>query len=548
MIFGKVNIGDAIGAVLAHSLQTRSGIVKKGRPLDEGDVEKLRAAGYGSVVAARLDADDVGEDDAAAAVAAALAGNGVRVAAPFTGRCNIYAESAGVTCLDVERLMALNLIDEAITVATVPQYERATEGQMLATVKIVPFAVSKNILDQAIEKARGGLVSLAPFRPVRAGLILTRLAGTKSSVLAKRERVMADRLAAMGAELAETVVVSHDVGAVQQAIEAQHQRGLDPILVFAASAIVDRNDVIPAALVNAGGEVVHLGMPVDPGNLLMAGRLRESDVIGVPSCAGSPKLNGFDWVLERRIAGLAVGGREISAMGVGGLLKEIVTRPQPREEDATDTSRREPRIACIVLAAGRSSRMGPRNKLLEPLRQDAVVKHVVAAATASRARPVVVVTGHQAEAVGEAVAGLGAVVVHNPDFAEGMSTSIRVGLDALPKTIDGAIIALGDMPEITAAELDRLIAAFAPKEGRSIVVPTHRGQRGNPVLWGAEFFEEMRALAGDVGARHILEANEDGVVELELQSSAVLVDVDTPEALAAVRNRSEGFSGRGGSE
>jgi molybdenum cofactor cytidylyltransferase len=358
-------------------------------------------------------------------------------------------------------------------------------------------------------------------------------------VLAKRERVMSHRLAALGSELAATLRVAHEPEAVRGAIEALKKQGLDPILVFAASAIVDRNDVIPAAVTAAGGEIVHLGMPVDPGNLLMLGRLDRTDVVGVPSCAGSPKLNGFDWVLERRLAGLPVGREEIAGMGVGGLLKEIATRPQPRDAE-DDSARREKRIGIVILAAGRSSRMGGRNKLTEEVDGRPIVRHVAEAALASRGRPVVVVTGHQADAVAAKVEGLDLRIVHNPDFADGMSTSLRAGIAALPDGLDGAVVALGDMPGVGPAHLDRLIAAFEPKEGRSIVVPVFEGRRGNPVLWGAEHFAAMMAVEGDTGARQVIADNAESVVEVDLKSNAVLVDVDTPEALARLRDESSG--------
>lgn len=534
MKFGTVSIDEARGAILAHSLQTRAGIIKKGRALSDADVEKLRDAGYAHVMAARLADDDVPEDDAAAVVARAAAGTFARVAEPFTGRCNLYAEKAGLVLLAVDRLHALNAIDESLTIATVGPFERVEAGQMIATVKVIPFAVARATVARAAQQGEGGLVSVAPFRHKRAALILTRLTNTKASVLAKREKVMAERLTSLRSELAEATPVPHTVEAVAAAISDKAARGFDPIIVFSASAIVDRQDVIPAALVQAGGEVAHLGMPVDPGNLMMTGRLGTADVLGAPSCAGSPKLNGFDWVLERRIAGLPAGRAEIQAMGVGGLLKEITTRPQPREE-SDDSARREKRIAGIVLAAGRSSRMGPRNKLLEDFGGRPVVRCTVDAVMASRCRPVVVVTGHQADEVEAALAGTGAKVIHNPDFARGMASSLQAGLAALPPDVDGAIVALGDMPEVTTQHLDRMIAAFEPKEGRSIVVPVHEGKRGNPVLWGADFLPAMQALTGDVGARKLTEANPESVVELDVGSPGIFVDVDTPEALAEAR-------------
>jgi molybdenum cofactor cytidylyltransferase len=311
--------------------------------------------------------------------------------------------------------------------------------------------------------------------------------------------------------------------------------GADPIIVFAASAIVDRGDVIPAGLVAAGGDILRLGMPVDPGNLMLLGRLGTTDVIGAPSCAASPKINGFDWVLERRLAGLEVTSADVAAMGLGGLLKEIATRPQPREGDEDAGPRRAPRIAALILAAGRSTRYGGANKLLEDLNGAPIVRHAVRAALQSRARPVVVVTGHQGEQVSAALAGLDVRLVANPDYVQGLSTSLKAGVAALPADVDGVLVCLGDMPRITADHLDRLISAFAPKESRSIAVPVHNGKRGNPVLFGRSLFAEILEAEGDTGAKHLIGRHADEVAEVDLGTSAIFVDVDTPDALARLK-------------
>ena len=157
-----------------------------------------------------------------------------------------------------------------------------------------------------------------------------------------------------------------------------------------------------------------------------------------------------------------------------------------------------------MLAAGRSSRMGAANKLLTEVDGMPMVRRAVEAATASHARPVIVVTGNEQGKVQAALRGCKATFVHNPRFAEGMSTSLQAGLAALPANVDGALVCLGDMPLVTAAALDRLIAAFNPLEGRAICVPTWNGKRGNPVLWDRRFFAAMADLAGDVGAKHLI--------------------------------------------
>ena len=216
-------------------------------------------------------------------------------------------------------------------------------------------------------------------------------------------------------------------------------------IVFGASALCDFNDVIPAAIRLAGGEVVRAGMPVDPGNLMVLGRIGGKNVIGAPGCARSPKENGFDWVLDRLLAGLDVTGRDIAGMGVGGLLMEIASRPQPREDRRPEGVT----VHAILLAAGRSTRMGGPNKLLARFGGEPLVRRVAKTVIASKANSATVVTGHQAARVVEAVAGLDLKIARNPDFASGLASSLKAGIAALPENAAGALIVLGDMPEIS---------------------------------------------------------------------------------------------------
>ncbi|HZF35131.1 MAG TPA: molybdopterin-binding/glycosyltransferase family 2 protein [Candidatus Angelobacter sp.] len=541
MIFADLPVLEAEGALLVHSIRVGKLAFRKGRTLSADDVRALADAGRATATVARLDRDDIGEDIAATRIAQALAGPNVTLATAFTGRCNVLATAAGVLVVDRERLDRINLLDEAVTIATLPPYDVAQPREMVATVKIIPFAVSQAVLDACIAVAADGgpLVRVSAFRSRSVGLIQTRLPGIKESVLDKTVDVINGRLAALGCPPVNESRCAHDTAALAAAIAEMRGRGTELVLIAGASAITDRRDVIPAAIERAGGRVDHFGMPVDPGNLLLLGRLADdTHVLGLPGCVRSPKVNGFDWVLQRLIADLPVTRADIMRMGAGGLLKEIPTRPQPRagtEETATVAAPRAPRIAAILLAAGRSSRMGVANKLLTDIDGAPMVRHAVEAATASHARPVIVVTGNEQGKVQAALRGCKATFVHNPRFAEGMSTSLQAGLAALPANVDGALVCLGDMPLVTAAALDRLIAAFSPLEGRAICVPTWNGKRGNPVLWDRRFFVAMADLAGDVGAKHLIGEHADLVAEVAMSDDAVLTDIDTPEALAALR-------------
>ncbi|MCP1336046.1 molybdopterin-binding/glycosyltransferase family 2 protein [Futiania mangrovi] len=539
MRFGPVPLDEAEGAVLAHSLKAGAVRLKKGRVLTADDLAALSAEGVGEVIAARLGNNDVAEDEAADILAAAIAGPGTRAAPPFTGRANLYAELAGLLAVDRDRIDAVNLVDEAITLATLTPYEAVAENDMLATVKIIPFAAPRAALDRVLEIVRAGppLLTVAPFRAMTAGLVATTLPGLKDSILDKTRGVTDARLAQRGSGIGQEDRVPHAEADVARAIGVQIAAGLSPILVFGASATVDRRDAVPAGIVAAGGEVMHYGMPVDPGNLLVMGRVGDTPVIGLPGCARSPKLNGFDWVLDRVLCGLEVTPRDIMRMGAGGLLKEIPTRPQPRDNSATSKGPRKPRIAALLLAAGQSRRMGAANKLLEDIGGVPMVVRVADTLRESQVDTVIAVTGHEAERVSAALEGHVAASVQNPSYAEGLSTSLKAGLASLPPDVDAVLVALGDMPGLSARDIDRLIAAFNPVEGRAIVVPTYKGKRGNPVLWGRQLFSDMKSVSGDTGARHLIGEHADLVTEVEMQTDAALTDLDTPEMLSAYRNR-----------
>ncbi len=536
MRFGPTRIDEAEGAILAHSLKLPGLAFRKGRVLSAADVASLRNAGIGEVVAARLEATDVPEDEAAFALARAIAGDGVEVAAPFTGRCNLFARASGLAGIDADIISAINRVDEAITVATVEDMALAPARAMLATVKIIPFAAPRASLQRCLDIARKAkAIAHAPFVPLTAALVQTTLPGLKASILDKTEEATRARLTALGGTLSASPRCDHAVGALAQRLRDLAATDADPILVLGASAVVDRRDVIPAAIEIAGGRIERFGMPVDPGNLLLLGSLAGKRVVGLPGCARSPKLNGFDWVLQRLAADLPVDGPDIAAMGVGGLLAEI-PRPTPRDGSALPTA---PRVCAVVLAAGRSSRMAPANKLFVEIDGIPLIDRAVEAATGSGCVDTVVVVGNEAQRARQALAGRKVRIVENRNFAEGLASSLRAGIAAVPADCDAAVVLLGDMPGVKAAHVDRLIAAFAPHEDRAICVATRQGKRGNPVLWSNAYFEDMRALEGDQGARALIRRHEAKVCDVEMEDDGVLVDLDTPEALAAYRSAQE---------
>ncbi len=540
MIFGEFRCGEAEGVTLAHTLNLGERTLKKGRVLTAADIALLDQAGIAVVTGARMEAGDLDENAGAAAIAALLVGPNTETRRPYTGRCNVHASKRGVLRVDAARIDALNLLDEAVAVGTLPDHALARHGQVLATVKIIPFAVTRELVECCRTIAAGGpLLHLAEFKPRRAALILGELQGMKENVFRSTVTATSNRLEGLGSRLALTLRCRHERGEYEAKLREALAAGCDLLLVAGATVTKDRRDVVPAAVTAVGGEVDHFGMPVEPGNMLLLAHINEVPVLVLPGCARSRRSNGLDWALQRLHAGLPLGRAEIMRMGVGGLIRSPL-EPEDEEEGEAESvpavPAGAPNVAALVLAAGQSSRMGGANKLLAEVDGVPMLLRAVNAALASQAASVTVVLGHEAERAEALLAGRRMTLVRNPDYAQGMSTSLRAGIAALPAEAEAAVVLLADMPRISAAHVDRLIDAFDAKQP-SIVVPQRDGRRGNPILWPREFFARMQTVSGDRGARGLLDEHPQRIRSVGMDDDAIHADVDTPENLCAVEGR-----------
>jgi molybdenum cofactor cytidylyltransferase len=526
--FARVPLSEAEGAIAAHAARYADRTLQKGTVLTPALLADLDAAGVGDVVVARLDADDVPENEAAERVAGLIAGAHLKPVPPVNGRADLVADATGVVVIDRDMVDRVNLAQQAIQLATLPEFATAKGGEIVATIKVVPFAVPAETL-AAVEAAVGvAQLRLAPFRAVSVGVVATQTPTLKPSVLDKTRRVFERRLQASGSTVGNEFRIEHDATAIGEALTQLRGADHQLLVVFGASATSDAADVVPAGIEAAGGRVLRIGMPVDPGNLLVLGELDGVPVIGAPGCARSPAASGFDWVLQRLLADLPVSAADIARMGVGGVLAKERYRPF----SAVDEARSNRRIDAVILAAGESSRMQGRHKLLARIDGRPLVRIVAEEALASSVASVTVVVGHRAEEVRTALHGLDVNTVENADFRTGLSSSVRTAVSSLPSDSDAVVVLLADMPDIAAAIIDAVVAEFDPESGTQIVVPTFEGRRGNPVLWSRRFFPDLMAIEGDRGARDLLGANADVVAWVET-GPAVVNDVDTPDEMAA---------------
>ncbi len=297
------------------------------------------------------------------------------------------------------------------------------------------------------------------------------------------------------------------------------------LLIVGASAISDRRDVIPEAIIAAGGQIDRYGIPVDPGNLLLLGRIAEVAIIGLPGCARSPKYNGLDMIVDRMACDIPITNNWLSSLSVGGLLAEIADRPAPRVK-----AKQQQQVGIIILAAGSSRRAGDTNKLLFELDEHAMVTEVANVACASQADRVIAVTGFDHSLVEQALASTSVECHYNKAHASGMASSVIAGVAQLTDC-DAVMVCLGDMPHVSTAIINQLIDAFKTNPDKSIVLPVFDKRRGNPVLFGKVFFDTLLTLEGDTGAKYLLKQYPDEILEVTVESDSILRDYDTQKEL-----------------
>lgn len=336
MKFGAIPLAQAEGAILGHNVAGEDGrrLLRKGRVLSAEDVTLLYANGHKTVYAATLEPGDIDEDRAAARIAAVCAGDHVQLSGATTGRCNSYAAGLGIFRVDIERLAQLNMF-EGVTLATLQHNSVVEAGRTIATLKILPYALPQHTViraEQSVGQPPLLRVDLLPVR--RVSLMLSGSPSAQARITRSFEKALRTRLTNLNAALTTVDFVSLDdesgEAALAERIAKRVTQGADLVILAGETAIQDRHDIAPRAVVRAGGIVECYGAPVDPGNLMLLGYLGSIPVLGAPGCARSPKTNIVDMVLPRLLVGDRLTQMDIVALGHGGLLEDVSERPLPR--------------------------------------------------------------------------------------------------------------------------------------------------------------------------------------------------------------------------
>ena len=538
MIFGEFPIQECKDSILAHTLKLPQKTIKKGSIIGDNEIELIEKSNLEKIWVAKLEPNDLHENDAATMLANSLSNEYCKAETAFTGRVNLFSTAPGVFCPNTDKINELNSVDSAVTLATLAAFTPVLAGKMVATVKIIPFAVDQQLVQRVINllDSANDTLQIVPYKSHKIGVISTILPSLKESVINKTLTNLESRLSGTDSKINWDLRIPHTIEEITKNIEYLYKEHADLIIIFGATAITDSADVIPTAIENSGGTVLQFGLPVDPGNLLLFAQNGQLKIIGAPGCARSPKENGFDWVLHRTLAGIEIQPSMLTGLGVGGLLMDIMSRPVPRLDKETNIE--NPKIAAIILAAGKSSRMGESNKLIAEIDKTPLVRICVENVQNSKVDSTTVITGHMAEEISKILADCEVTILENQNFASGLSSSLSLGVESLPPDVDAVLVMLADMPFVQSNHINKIFDSYDPSNGIHIVVPTANGKRGNPVLWSRRYFNELCQIKGDIGARSLIEANSESVLEIEI-GEPVRFDIDTPELLQKAGGQSE---------
>ncbi len=336
MKFEAIPVDQAVGYILGHNITNAQGrrALRKGKLLTTADIILLKNLGRKKVYTAIPETDDIDENSSAARIAKAVAGESIRLSKATTGRVNLFTQSMGILRVDVARLLTINSF-EGVTLATLANNSPTVAGNMVATLKIIPYTLPSSVVQGAESVGHDQpLITLTPITPKSVSLLLSGSATSEERVRRGFQSSLSNRLDRFKATLTgiEFIPLEDESGeiALAAAISYQHAAGNDIVILAGETAIMDRFDIAPRAVERAGGRVTCFGAPVDPGNLLMLGYLDDMPIVGAPGCVRSPKTNIIDLILPRLLAGDRLTESQIIAWGHGGLLEDVPERPLPR--------------------------------------------------------------------------------------------------------------------------------------------------------------------------------------------------------------------------
>ena len=330
MFFGKVKTELSLGGILSSSIEIykdKNKIkISKGTIINKNLLDLLLLNNVEHIKCAKLDDDEIDENlsvhEISKKIIASKKSN-IIIQDPKNGRCNLVSSVDGVIVFQPNQLFSINSVTNDIGIASLKAFSKVKKNQIVASIKAIPFGIKKNNLQNIINVCQE-CFKILPFQKKNIHLIQTTNQNTRAKVLEKTLEVTKDRLSSCGNKKIVEKKCSHEIKSICEQLKKSVNEDADIILIFGTSAISDINDTIPQSIIEINGTILRLGMPVEPGNLILLAEIEISkkhiSIIGMPGCARSKKENGVDWILWRKLCDLKISSDDINHMGNGGLL------------------------------------------------------------------------------------------------------------------------------------------------------------------------------------------------------------------------------------
>ncbi len=323
-----VSVDQAVGMVLPHDIteivkdKFKGRAFKKGHIVRDEDIEHLKRLGKEHIYVLQLGPEEIHENEAAEILATALSGPGSMLSAePVEGKIAIHAQCDGLLKINEEALYRFNLLGEVMC-ATLQTNTPVSKGENIAATRLIPLVSERSIIEQAVAIAREAnpIVEVKELRHARAGLVITGNEVFSGRIKDKFEKVLREKLAAIGSEVISVTFAPDDIDLIGEAINSSIAKGAD-LIITSGGMSVDPDDVTRMGIEKAGATDCFYGTPVLPGAMFLSGRIGKIPVLGLPACGMFHNITVFDLILPRILTGETIGREEFARMGHGGLCR-----------------------------------------------------------------------------------------------------------------------------------------------------------------------------------------------------------------------------------
>lgn len=542
MQYVELDINAAENVRLLSDVQLGGRLYPKGYALNKEDIIIFKMHHIRRIAGVIAEENDISAQTAAGIIAAKLCGAGTSYLTDSKGNCSIAAAEDGIFISNEERLAKFNRLHPEVFLNTIAPYRKVSKTEILARLEIAAPLMSQQDVDEIIFKLSGNneLLNVRSFENRKAALLYVRLQDDRdenrhfTSVVKK----LVTDFSGFGFDFQSEYSADYGIDAIADGLEDALKADNDVIFVLAPLPISSRYDMISHAVNAVADETVCSHFPQVGVSGLTIAEKRGCRIIVLPYAYDTADTVLLNRYIKQAVLSEKILPDEFSRLHVPDMPAETFIADENIQAlisaKGQSGAGKKAAIAAVVLAAGIGSRSG-RNKLMVEMEDgQPLFMKAVNAAIASKAGPVFVVTGYHDEEMQEYLENVDVNVVYNPAYRSGVKTSIALGLKSVPGFCEGTVIIPADMPNLTAADIDKLLSAFKPGVEKQVCVFANKGVKSNPVIWSKALYERADIVPENANLRPVFVEHADYTTVVEVKNAQKLLDVNFPSDIDKV--------------